>query len=219
MTEKDAIEAIKIHVPAGSESNADKVAGAVLKMAVLKVGRTPGVSWNRRHVTFSLTSGTSSYRVGVDILKSGDFEDLKNLQFVWRTDTKGEPIPIVQVQEFNKYARGGSSSGAPVVATLHSDDETFEVYPSPDSAYELWGYVQLRITKFKDIPKDYHDVVVNYAVASLDRKSALKLAAAGLEDVKGDSLTKWEGNVIAISRHVGGSAGSKRADSHNLRGD
>jgi hypothetical protein len=220
MTEPEVLEAIKIHVPAASSSNADVVANSLLKMAVLRVGRTPGVEWNRLHVDLTLASGTSSYVIGKTILQDGSFEDLKGLQYLWRTDTTGFPIPIVKIQEFNKYgARGSSTTGPPVVATLHSMDETIEFFPSPDASYVLWGYAQLRITKFDDIPEDFHDVLVNYAIASLDRKSALAMANAGLEDAKGDSLTKWEGNVIPISRSVGSSGRGKRADSHNLRGD
>lgn len=217
MNEDEVLDAIKLHIPATHSANAEKIAESLLKKAILKVGRTPSVNWNRTEVTFSLESGTARYELGSDLLV--DYEDLKNMQFLWRTDTPGEPIPIVSVNEFNKYARGSSSSGAPIIATLHSEDKILEIYPSPNSAYPLWGYAQRQITNFQDIPEEYHDVLIDYAVASMRGENALVMAAEGLKDAQGDALTQWDGNTVPIIRHVGGRRQGRGADSYNLRGD
>jgi hypothetical protein len=217
MSEADALAAIQLHIPARHSTNATVIAKSLLKKAVLKVGRTPSVHWNRTEVTFDLTSGQSRYELGHEIL--ADIKTLKNVQYLWCTDTPGDPVPIVSVNEFNAYARGSSASSRPQIATLHSKEKILEVWPSPNSDYAMWGYAQNRITNFKDIPDEYHDVVIDYAVASMRAENALTMAAGGLEDAKGDAQAQWDGSTIPISRHVGRTSGRARADSHNLRGD
>jgi hypothetical protein len=197
-------------------ANAEEVAGGLKNKAVLKVGRTPGVAWNRQHVTFNLQSGKSSYDCGVDILSD---EKPAGLQYLWHTDTPSAPIRVIPVQAFNAYARGSSSSGRPEIATLHSDTKTLEVWRSPDAAYTIWGYLKKKIVNFSDIPAEYHDVVVDVAIASLDPANALRFATEGLEDARNDSLTPWDGSVVAIERHLGDSDAAIQPDSYNLRGD
>jgi hypothetical protein len=216
VTEQEAITAITIAVPANMQANADTIAKVLLKKAILKVGRTPGQSWNSDAVTVSLTSGQSTYRVGVDVL--GTYADFVNMQFLWRTDTQGGDIPILAVEEFNNYARGSTSSGAPQIATLHSSDETLEIWPIPDAAYSLWGYAQKKIVNFDEIPENLHDVLIDVAIDSFNPITSGVRAREGIKDVKSQSLTRWDGNTIAISRHLGG-GGRTKPDSHNLRGD
>ena len=45
-------------------SNWDEIADVVLTAAVLKVGKTHAVAFNREMVTFALTNGDSSYPLG-----------------------------------------------------------------------------------------------------------------------------------------------------------
>ena len=204
-----------MQVPEPHQANADAIADVYAKKAVLKLGRTKGVHWNRKAVPFTLTSGTSSYVIGADILT--DFANLKNVQFLWRTDTQKEGIPVLPVQEFNKYARGSTTTGQPQIATVHSDNLTFEVWPSPDSDYSMWVYIRKNIQNFADIPAEYHDVLIDTAVAMLRDPKAF--AAAGIKEMQEDSVNAWSGNTVPILRHVGDVDGGVEADSQNLRGD
>jgi hypothetical protein len=215
VTEQEILEAIKIAFPAGS-SNADVVAKSLLKKAILKLGRTPAQAWNSTSKTFALQANKGSYQVGLDIL--GGYEDFVNMQELWCNDARDNPIPIVTLDEFNSYARGGTSTGRPTMATLHSDEEILEFYPIPDSAYSIWGYIQKAIENLADIPDTYHDVLIDLAIDSLNVQTAGIRAREGTKEIKGQSLTRWDGNTFRISRHLGG-GGTNKPDSHNLRGD
>ena len=217
MTYNDCVSAIAAAVPERYAANATAMATGLLNKAVLKVGRTPGANWNSEGVTFTLTSGTSNYKIGDTIL--GQYADPVSLQNLWRTDTRDDEIDIVSLGDFNACARGSTTTGPPEIATLHSSDETLEFYPIPDSGYTIWGLIQKEITKFEDIPDRYHDVLVDEAIASLDPRYAAMRAKEGLQEIADASLTRWDGDHIPITRHLGDVGGSVGSDSSNLRGD
>ena len=217
MTEQELVDAIKVGMPPTvPEASRDETAKAMLKKAILKAGRSRSRSWNKEDVTFSLTANKSSYQIGVDILAS--FADLKKMQYLFRADVLDNPIPIVPVLEFSKYARGSTTVGAPQKATLHSSDETLEIWPIPADAYTMWGYVQKKIENLEDVPSEYHDVLIDLAVASMQARNAKQLANEGMEAINGDSLTEWDDNVIPISRHMGIPEDANDTWSGNLRG-
>lgn len=221
MTEDQVKQAIALAVPSDRSADRHVIAEAYMKKAVLKMGRVKGASWTHTDVTFTLTSGQSEYHLGEDILS--DYPDAKNLQALWRTDTQDSPIPILTPAEFSRYARGSTTTGSPKIATLHSDDEKLEVYPIPDSAYPLWGYIRKNIQNFEDVPAEYHDVLIDYAVVSMkaafDPNVAVGLATAGLKEATQDSLREWTGTTIPLMRHLGKTGSSTKADSSNLVAD
>jgi hypothetical protein len=218
MTESEVVTAIKLAIT-GTDTDKEGIAKSFLKKAVLKVGRLPSVMWNQTDVEFDLVSGQSSYLIGKDILTKQD--DLKNIEQLWRTDTTGEPISVIPVAEFNRYARGSTSSGNPRFATIHSKEKRLEIWPAPSSGYTVWGMVQLEVENFKDIPTEYHDVLIDLAVAFIvatkDARAAMALAKSGIKDIGEDSMTKWTDNVIPLERHVGQSGKGLGPDSGNLR--
>ena len=221
MTFNDAVEAIKPAVPTSASANAEVIATAHLNKSVLKVGRMWGVSFNEKAKTFNLTAGQSSYRVGADILT--DFSDLMSIGSLWLTDRTGWECPVVPVQQFNNSARGSTSTGRPTLATIHSDTVQLEVWPTPDSAYEVWAMARKGITEFMDIPDRYHDTVIDDALASLaalrDPKVSIELASVGIDDIRNDKLTSWDGNTFPIERHIAGRLVGGKPDSSNLTGD
>lgn len=215
----DRAIALSIQKP---EADAEAIAAIFRQKAVLKIGRMRNVDWNRKRVGFSLTSGKTEYYIGSDIT-GVDAPDLQNMQTLWRTDTVADPIHILPISEFNRYARGSSTSGKPQVATLHSGEKMLEIWPSPDSNYSLEGYARLEITRLEQIPEAYHDVVIDYAIAALAAAQnpaiAVQFAQAGLKDIADDSLTQWDGTVVPLPRHLGKTYAGAGADSGNLRGD
>jgi len=219
MTESECITAIRLAVPS-DRSDADAIAKVFLQKAVKRLGRLRDVGWNRSDESFSLTGGQSVYNIGSDVLTN---MEVNGVQVLWRTDGQYDPIEIVDVQEFNKHARGSTSTGNPVLATVYSDEEKLEVWPTPNASMTVWAYVRKGVSKFEDIPDDYHDVLIDYAVASVQAasnpKAAIEFARAGLQDVKEDSMTTWTGNTIPVSRHIGHVGSGSRATSYNLRGD
>ena len=220
MTDTEIKDGIKVGIPSKDSASADAIAAVYLKKSVLKIGRMKGVHWNRTDVTFTLTAGKSLYLIGVDILST--FPELKNMQTIHITDSQRAPIPIVDVQEFSRRARGSTASGVPIVATLHSDEITLEFWPSPDSNYPMWGYVRKKIVNLDDIPEEYHDVVIDFAIASLgaaeDKRVAVEFARSGLKDIQDDALTEWSENVIPLRRHLADDVFQVGGDSGNLRG-
>lgn len=213
MLERQVISMVAAKIGSAT-ADAEEIAEAYVKMAVLKVGRTRGVNWNREAVTFNLVAGQSSYKVGQDILS--DYADLRNLQTMYFTDAPDNPIALVDVNDFSIYARGSTSSGRPTMATLHSGETTLEFWPSPSSAYATWAYLRKKIENFADIPDDYHDVIFAVAMAMLSSPSGF--AAKGIKEVQEDSYTTWSGNIIPVSRSMDGTTGGDSSDSGNLRG-
>lgn len=216
MTKQQVLDEIAALIPVNANVNADVRAQTLLARAVLRVGRMKGVHWNREDVTIAIEGGKSSYKVGVDIL--GQYADMKNVQVLWRTDVQRPGIPILDIEDFNLFKRGNSASGPPEYATIHSSDETLEIYPTPDTNYSLFAYIKKKITKFEEIPDEYHDVLIDEAVASADPRTALARAQRGTKEIAGDSLTEWSGNVVPIARHVGRTGLGVEVNSQNLRG-
>lgn len=214
MLEQEIIDAVAAKIGTVPTGDAETIAATYVKLAVLKVGRTRGVSWNREAVEETLESGESQYKVGADILT--DYVNLRNLQSIFCTDAPNNPIKIIGVNEFGHYARGSASSGRPTIATLHSGETTLEFWPEPDDNYAIWLYLRKKIENFADIPEDFHDVVFSVAMALIS--SPAGFAKQGIKEIQEDSLTTWDGNTIPISRHIGQAASGTGSDSGNLRG-
>ena len=170
-------------------------------------------------MTFDLTSGKGSYKIGSEILSK--YVGIKKVQHLWHNDRNIAPIEIVGLDEFQRNTSGMSNSGLPIIATVHSSSPILEVYPVPDSNYSVSCYVKRKISKFSDIDDYYHDVIVDYALLSVaavkDPSVSIRLAKEGLDDLKYDSIIGWIGDNIPISRHLGTGYG-RGNDSGNLRG-
>jgi len=218
MTEQDVIDALLLVIPKDRE-NAERIAKGHLKKAILKVGRMKGVDFNRDIQTFTLTTGKKEYVIGKDILSG--VAGIWDIDELYLTDETRWPVKVIGIGDFDSYARGSTSTGKPQIATVHSSTATLEVWPIPDSAYNMKALVRKQIENFDDIPTGYHDVLVDYGIASIavagNPAVAVDFARSGLADVQADSRTSWEGNTILVERHLGGSSGATRADSGNLR--
>ena len=223
MTEQELITAIALAVPK-DRANAETVAKSMLALAIGKVGRMNGVSFNRDLVTFTFTANDATYKLGTEILQK--YPNVWNLQELWFTDEQGHTVQIVALDEFNRTARGGTSTGRPTIGTIHSSTATLEIYPIPDSAYTACAYVKRPIIKLEDIPAPYHDLVYAKAIeliaAAPMAEMASKLAAEGTKEVQADALIAWDGSIVPVDRAIRGTTigetGGKRADSHNLTG-
>lgn len=221
MIENDVIKAIALAIK-GDTTNREEVAGVYLKKAILRLGRMDDVGFNMDMVTFNLVAGQKTYDIGVDILE--DYDKIWNIKELHRTDESRYRVPIVGFEDFFDYASGNDDTGEPQIATIHSSDSILEFYPIPDSAYPMRAYVRKRINNFADIPVSFHDVLIDLAIESIaslsDAGVAVKRAEDGVNEIKGESLTKWTGNKIILARHLGDNTSSSgRVDSGNLRGN
>lgn len=217
MTEPEILTGIKLGLKGIPTADADEIARVYMKKSILRVGRINGVTWNKEAIEFTLTSGQQKYVMGVDI------PNLRGIGTLFRTDTQTNPIPVVDVNEFGRSARGSSTTGKPILATIHSDSVTLEFYPIPSGNYTIWGYIKKKIVNLADIPEEFHDVIIDYAIASIgaseDKSVAVAFARAGLDDLKDETLTVWDENVIPLGRHlVEPSSIWQDPDSGNLRG-
>ena len=222
MTETGLITAVAATLVGGDKASRNAAAKTFVQGAIKKVGRTPNVDFNRTYVKFTLKSGVKTYTIGKTILKQ--HSNLWNMQNLHHTDSLGHPIHIFQLGRFNAVARGGSSSGRPSVATIHSWPAILEVYPSPSQDYEVMGYVPRKIVKLSDIPDDYHDVVETIAIAkaaaSKEPEVAVALAGSDLREVQNESKTGWQGDqpLIDIPLYNSENTGN-RPTSRNLTGE
>jgi len=218
MTKDDVLNALLLAIPKDRD-NAKGIAEGHLKKAILKVGRMKGVDFNRDIQTFTLTANQKEYIIGRDVLNGvGGVWDIDELYLI---DEERWPVNVVGIGDFDSYARGSDSTGKPQIATVHSSTAILEVWPTPDSAYNMKALVRKQIENFDDIPSGYHDVLVDYGIASIvaagNPAVAVSFARDGLADVQADSRTSWEGNTILVARHLGDTGGSTRVDSGNLR--
>ena len=220
MTENDVKRFLEASVPS-DRTNKVEIAKIALATAISKLGRMPDVDWNRDQVNITLTAGDGDYILNVEML--GDYPSIWNIEELWHTDSQGKPVKVVGLSEFNTYKRGSTTTGRPTIATIHSSEPKIEFYPTPDSAYELWGYVQKSIVNFSEVPDIYHDVLISvgqeFIRSITDTNMASKLAEQGMNEIEEQSKTKWTGNTIDIARHLGRSGTGSGRDSYNLSGD
>lgn len=214
------VDAVKLAVGADA-GDAGKIANAVVLAAIKKIGRMPSVDFNKQFVSFALTAGQKTYQLGRDVLANAS--PIWNMQDMWLTDKVGWGIEIVGAEEFNANARGGTATGAPTIATIYGPDDsrTLEVYPSPDSAYNISAMAKLSITQYGDIPSRYDDVVLTTALSLLNSlrnpSVALAMMKEGLGDIRNDRVVSWSGSHIGSIDEFGYPDHSANYDTGSLR--
>ena len=224
MTEQEATLIISLSVPK-DRSGAEQLAKVAMNMAVNRMSRMTGVSFNRDLLPFTLRSGISSYKLGSDVLQK--YPLVYGMQELWFTADKGYSIRLLAFDEFNRNARGGSTSGRPEIGTIHSSTATLDVYPIPDSNYSVVGYVKRQVTQLSDIPSAYHDVVCVKAIeiinATISGDLARILAEEGMKEVLADSLLSWDGTIVEPDYVIRGTSMAettvRKAHTGNLTGN
>jgi hypothetical protein len=202
-------------------TNAEQIATAMYTLALSKLGRMDGVDFNRDWVTFTLTSGTSTYELGVDFLSK--YPRIQNVRSLWRTDVVNWPVPVKDIDDFN-YLSINTGTGAPRMAALYFADglATIKVWPTPDSNYTIGCYIKRPIRNLEDMP-GYDDVVyataINLINAARDPNVAMELARMGLRDIKADGIAGWDGSVIPMERGLGHKGNKQRVDSGDILGE
>jgi hypothetical protein len=219
MTEKQAIDIIKLSLPSGDTAGIDKVAKSVLQYAITKASRLRGTDFNREYLPGTLTNTKQEYILGTELF--GSQSKVWNISEMWFTDTTGRIVEILGLDDFNVRAAGGKSTGRPTIGTVHSKTRKLRLYPIPDSAYPFEAYVTSKISALNDIDEIYHDVIVDIAglmiQAASDPNVKLKLVQEGLKDLLLDSGSGWTGSTMLIDKPLSrGQRFRKTADSSNL---
>ena len=223
MTQQEIITAIAASV--ADKPSAQAIATVELNKAIAKMGRMNGVNFNRETIEVTLTANKNVYTFGADagfVLSSGT--DIINVNNIWVMTGSTGKIPMVSDDKFSSVKSGQSTqTGCPVVATYHSSRKVLEFFPIPDSGYKIRMQVQKTITGLTQIPDYYHDVIIDYARASVhaaqNGEVAVSFAKAGLDDLRKNPLTGWDGDVIGLGPGFGDIRGMVgRADSFNLNG-
>jgi len=230
MTDSEIRRIVEMAIPSSAVSGdkLETVIGAVIKKSIHKIGRRTDVSFNRHIVSFNLSSGEQDYEIGKDILTDTKYAKTWNMQDLWRTDVEGWPIPIYGYDQYQFYAAGSATSGAPYVATLHSKPIILSVYPIPDSNYPVKAQVRVLIDLLRSIPEMYHDIVASYAAAFAKiiveagkdgdgGLSIMKMSDEDMDELKLDGATGWSGGVIQVERPLDGYDKVVGYDSRNLR--
>lgn len=204
-------------------AQADILATTLLDLSVRKFGRINSVAFNRDKVSFTLTSGTSSYKIGDDILTK--YPAIWNMQYMYVTDNTGQRIDIIGLDRFNDYRIGNTDSGVPLKATIHSKNKQLEFYPTPSSDLTVIGYAKENLDKLEEIPTMYWDAVVAYAfllVSSIEDPTVSNLLYQdNKKDMQEDSQTLWDGDQIEQGFHIGlGADGIRnKSDKFNTMGE
>lgn len=204
-----------------TSSNWGQIADGVLTAAVLKVGKTQAVAFNREMVTFTLTANDSSYPLG-DLFDK--YPAVWNLQYLFLTNSPGYKVFVVDPDEFGHFARGSATAGKPQYATLHSKKITMEFWPIPDSNYNFTGYAKENLKKLSQIPETYHDQVLNEGLrvvhAMLSGGMADRLATEGKTDMQSDGSTGSAPTIVRSDRHLATatSATGRGADGYSITG-
>ena len=221
MTESEIRQLITLAVPK-ERQDGDVIAGLALKKALTKIGKMDGVNFNRQQVTFTLTAAQDEYVLGSDILAG--LRGVWGFANLYRTDTPGWDIEFVGNEDFDRYDKGSTLTGPPVIATLYfkKNIKTLQFWPKPDAAYPIEGKAKIEVTNLEDIPDIYHDAVVDEAVdtivALVNATRAAQKAQESAKELRRGSLTKWNGNTIPLERNLGENGNGARTDSKNLRG-
>lgn len=219
MNEQTLIDAIALAIPK-DRANATQLAGAFLTMAKAKLARLDGVDFNRDWVTFRLQAGKPSYQLGKDIISK--YPQIWSCGDFWRIDVANWPITNKSIDDFKYEASGRNLSGPPRIICLHSYNQTLEVFPTPDSNYEIGTYVKFQNTSI-DAYQAYFDVLYSLAVTLINAASnpvlALELTKSGIVDVKSDGVGGYTGNIIHLERHIGNGAVVSRTSSFDLFGE
>lgn len=160
MNENQIIEAIQVNLGIPGLPGQD-LAKIGYSMALNRVGRVDVVPWNKEATTFDTISGTSSYLLETDIFTS--YSKIRGLVSLFRTDVRGQEIPIYHYSLFNRIARGSTTTGQPEIATLNGRDKKLELYYVPDGIYTIWAYLRFALYP-ADIPDEYIDMIVWDAV-------------------------------------------------------
>lgn len=230
MTNDELRYIVEMAIPqsAVSGTNKEKVMDAVIKKSIHKIGRRTDVSFNRHIVSFNLSNGTQDYEIGSDILTDPKYVNTWNMQDLWRTDVEGWQITIYGYDQYQFHAAGGTTTGAPYVATLHSKPIVLSVFPIPDSNYPCKAQVRVLIDQLSNIPEMYHDIVASYAAAFAkviveagkdgdSGQSILAMSDEDMDELKLDGATGWSGGVIQVERPLDGYDEVAGYDSRNLR--
>jgi hypothetical protein len=128
------------------------------------------VPWNKVYSTFLLTSGTSIYRVGKDIL--ADNPKIRGISEMWHTDIKERQIFYRVGNEFNMYARGTTETGRPVFWTDLDRSFNVEFYPNPDANYTIWIRFWEALA-LEDIPEDKDNIVIQRGIMIASQTNAV----------------------------------------------
>lgn len=202
-----------------------QLAESSYETALKAIGRTSGTPWNKATTTFDLTSGTSEYIIGEDILT--DHDNTRGIISLWHTDTREYRIWLYGVEEFNSYARGSDSTGRPYAVCIRNNANRqmlLEFYPEPDSDYTIWAHLRMPLA-LSDIPDEYSDMVAWVGIMHANSANSPYFAKAAREiDRIMDNLIPTDYKSIEATRiipelQIGGpNIKHKKNDSGNIWG-
>ena len=226
MTRQKIVDEIALNIDGLVGVQAQNRADRVYEMALYKLGRLPLIPWNKAEETITLSSGTAVYSIPDDILTDYSTNQVCGIMELWRTDSQGREVNIVDRNYFNSYKRGSTATGAPLLAMQYWDDDMLKLgfYYTPDDDYSLWAYIRKNLV-LGDIPDEYHDTVVYRGIMLANKgdspayEKAKDLYLESIQDIKGADLTVWGGGLIKPSVVYGHHGqGRMNVDSQNYYG-
>lgn len=166
MTEDEALDMISLAIPA-TLADRTKIAKGFLRSAMSDVALLEQFDFNRQKVTITLTSGQRRYVIGEDILTDeADVYGFTDLYFT-SADPYTAKVEVMGQEGFQVRFSTQATTGKPEYACSYRAPQqsglTLEVYPIPDSNYEIFTFAKRGLARWDDIPIHAKGVIANAA--------------------------------------------------------
>lgn len=222
MTQQEMIDIVKLSVPKERMADAQSLASAAVKMAILRFNKAEHADFNHKTVTFRLSANKKDYTIGNDIMLS-DATKIIGIADMYVDGVGGNQISVLTKEQFDGYAVNSALTGPPKVCALHSKSSILSFWPIPQSAHTIRATIKFPIEGFDSIPieaqPELRAMATQEIIALTDPNMAAMQSNKAEVSVKSLGTEKWHGQNIPLGRGMDNGGGGKRVDSGNLLGN
>ena len=220
LSESEMLNLLKLAVPKDRIADAQAIASAALKMAIIRFNKATHADFNHKSVKFSVIANRRDHTIGNHIVLSVGTKVL-GIEDAYIAGASGNPIDVLSKSQFDGYAANSDLTGKPLICSYHSGD-TLSFYPTPDSAYTIQATIKVPIGGYDSIPEDAQPELKALAIEEInvqtDAQAAMIKAQQAEVSIKSMGTQKWHGQNIPLGRGMDNSGRSK-VDSGNLLGN
>lgn len=221
LSEAEMMNLLKLAVPKERAADAQAIASAALKMAIIRFSKANHADFNHKSVSFPLIANRRDHTIGQHIILSAGTKML-GIADVYISGESGNPVDVLSKEQFDGYAANSALTGKPLCCALHSDG-VLSFYPTPDSAYVMQATIKVPIGKYDDIPEDAQPELKALAIEEvnlfMDANAVARKAAKAETAIKSMGTQQWHGQNIPLGRGMDNNGGGDKVDSGNLLGN
>jgi hypothetical protein len=221
LSEAEMISLLKLAVPKERIADAQAIASAALKMAIIRFNKATHADFNHKAVSFSVISGRRDHTIGNHIVFSVGTKVL-GIADVYVSGTSGNPVEVLSKEQFDAYAVNSDDTGKPLACSFHSGD-TLSFWPTPDSNYTIKATIKVPIGGYDTIPEDAQPELKALAIEEIVMLSDPNVVAMEAQkaeiSIKSMGTQKWVGQNIPVGRGMDNTSTRSKVDSGNLLGN